>query len=52
MIIAAIGRLCVALVLVQIARGDTIAAEKAFREWGGYCEQDEVRFRLLEFILG
>lgn len=31
-----------ALVLVQLARGDAVAAEKAFREWGAYCENEEV----------
>lgn len=30
----ATGRLVVALVLVQLARGDVVAAEKAFKEWG------------------
>lgn len=30
----ATGRLTVALVLVQLARGDVVAAEKAFKEWG------------------
>ena len=40
--IAAIGRLAVALVLVQLARGDTVAAEKAFKEWGNSCEAPEV----------
>lgn len=30
----ATGRLVVALVLVQLARGDLVAAEKAFKEWG------------------
>lgn len=30
----AAGRLTVALVLVQLARGDLVAAEKAFKEWG------------------
>ncbi|KAK8737101.1 hypothetical protein OTU49_004803, partial [Cherax quadricarinatus] len=39
----AIGRLTVALVLVQLARGDPVAAEKAFREWGTYCEHEEVQ---------
>lgn len=38
-----IGRLTVALVLVQLARGDQVAAEKAFKEWGNYCEAPEVR---------
>jgi len=36
-----IGRLAVCLVLVQLARGDHIAAEKAYREWGSYCEAEE-----------
>ena len=31
-----------ALVLVQLARGDTVAAEKAFKEWGNCCEAPEV----------
>jgi gamma-soluble NSF attachment protein len=39
-----IGRLAVALVLVQLARGDTVAAEKAFKEWGNCCEPEEVSF--------
>lgn len=39
----AAGRLTVALVLVQIARGDIVAAEKAFKEWGNYCEASEVQ---------
>ena len=38
-----IGRLAVALVLVQLARGDTVAAEKAFKEWGNYCDFQEVQ---------
>lgn len=33
----AAGRLTVALVLVQLARGDVVAAEKAFKEWGKTC---------------
>ncbi|CAL4138930.1 unnamed protein product, partial [Meganyctiphanes norvegica] len=37
-----LGRLTVALVLVQLARGDHIAAEKAYREWGSYCEVEEM----------
>ncbi|XP_022223918.2 gamma-soluble NSF attachment protein [Drosophila obscura] len=37
-----IGRLVVALVLVQLARGDSVEAEKAFREWGSCCEPEEV----------
>uniref|UniRef100_A0A6A7FYK2 Gamma-soluble NSF attachment protein n=1 Tax=Hirondellea gigas TaxID=1518452 RepID=A0A6A7FYK2_9CRUS len=39
---APIGRECVALVLVQIARGDHVAGEKAFKEWGHYCAPEEV----------
>ncbi|CAH0547480.1 unnamed protein product [Brassicogethes aeneus] len=39
----ATGRLVVALVLVQLARGDVVAAEKAFKEWGNYCEGPEVQ---------
>lgn len=38
-----VGRLAVALVLVQLARGDQVAAEKAFKEWGNYCDAPEVR---------
>lgn len=38
-----IGRLAVALVLVQLARGDYVAAEKAFKEWGNCCEAPEVQ---------
>lgn len=37
----AIGRLTVALVLVQLAREDSVAAGKAFREWGAYCDANE-----------
>lgn len=40
---SAIGRLAVALVLVQLARGDTVAAEKAFKEWGNCCDVQEVQ---------
>lgn len=40
---AAIGRLAVALVLVQLARGDYVAAEKAFKEWGNCCDAAEVQ---------
>ncbi|GFG30681.1 hypothetical protein Cfor_07458, partial [Coptotermes formosanus] len=47
--IAAIGRLAVALVLVQLARGDTVAAEKAFKEWGNCCDVSEVQ--TLEMLL-
>lgn len=38
-----IGRLAVALVLVQLARGDCVAAEKAFKEWGNCCDAAEVQ---------
>lgn len=44
-----IGRLAVALVLVQLARGDTVAAEKAFKEWGNSCDPQEVQ--TLEMLL-
>lgn len=37
-----IGRLTVALVLVQLAREDSVAGEKVFREFGGYCDVNEV----------
>lgn len=47
--IPAIGRLAVALVLVQLARGDTVAAEKAFKEWGNCCDPAEVQ--TLEMLL-
>uniref|UniRef100_A0A1B6CXK6 Gamma-soluble NSF attachment protein n=1 Tax=Clastoptera arizonana TaxID=38151 RepID=A0A1B6CXK6_9HEMI len=47
--IPAIGRLAVVLVLVQLARGDTVAAEKAFKEWGNCCEAPEVQ--VLEMLL-
>lgn len=42
-----VGRLAVVLVLIQLARGDQVAAEKAFREWGNYCDAPEVIIRLL-----
>ena len=38
-----IGRLAVALVLVQLAREDTVAAEKAFKEWGNCCDVQEIQ---------
>lgn len=38
----AAGRLAVALVLVQLARGDVVAAEKAFKEWGNCCDPPEI----------
>ncbi|XP_066585859.1 gamma-soluble NSF attachment protein-like [Prorops nasuta] len=41
--VPSVGRLAVALVLVQLARGDQVAAEKAFKEWGNYCEAAEVQ---------
>jgi len=41
--IPAIGRLVVALVLVQLAREDYVAAEKAFKEWGNNCEVEEIQ---------
>jgi hypothetical protein len=45
----AIGRLTVALVLVQLAREDYVAAEKAFKEWGNCCEVEELQS--LEMLL-
>jgi hypothetical protein len=45
----AAGRLAVALVLVQLTRGDLVAAEKAFKEWGNYCDAPEVQ--TLEMLL-
>lgn len=47
--IPSIGRLAVALVLVQLARGDSVAAEKAFKEWGNCCDGNEVQ--TLEMLL-
>lgn len=41
--IGPIGRLAVALVLVQLAREDYVAAEKAFKEWGNCCDVQEVQ---------
>ncbi|KAM8711953.1 hypothetical protein ACLKA7_012464 [Drosophila subpalustris] len=38
-----IGRLVVALTLVQLARGDSVEAEKSFKEWGSCCEPEEVQ---------
>ena len=48
--VGAIGRLAVALVLVQLARGDYVAAEKAFKEWGNCCEAPEVQYYLIMFL--
>lgn len=46
-----LGRLTVALVLVQLARGDQVAAEKAFKEWGNFCEAPEVcEKKILNFL--
>ncbi|XP_017763786.1 PREDICTED: gamma-soluble NSF attachment protein-like [Eufriesea mexicana] len=47
--ISSVGRLTVALVLVQLARGDQVAAEKAFKEWGNCCDAPEVN--TLEILL-
>uniref|UniRef100_A0A1A9UJ22 Gamma-soluble NSF attachment protein n=1 Tax=Glossina austeni TaxID=7395 RepID=A0A1A9UJ22_GLOAU len=44
-----IGRLAVVLVMVQLARGDQVAAEKAFKEWGNCCDAQEVQ--TLEMLL-
>ncbi|XP_032527249.2 gamma-soluble NSF attachment protein isoform X1 [Danaus plexippus] len=41
--INAVGRLTVAIVLVQLARGDAVAAEKAYKEWGNNCEAPEMQ---------
>ncbi|XP_045458261.1 gamma-soluble NSF attachment protein-like [Melitaea cinxia] len=41
--INAVGRLTVAIVLVQLARGDSVAAEKAYKEWGNNCEVPEMQ---------
>ncbi|XP_041986791.1 gamma-soluble NSF attachment protein-like [Aricia agestis] len=41
--IRAIGRLTVAIVMVQLARGDAVAAEKAYKEWGCNCEAPEMQ---------
>ncbi|XP_068633384.1 gamma-soluble NSF attachment protein-like [Battus philenor] len=41
--IGAVGRLTVAIVLVQLARGDPVAAEKAYKEWGCNCEAPEMQ---------
>lgn len=38
-----------ALVLVQLARDDSVAAEKAFKEWGNCCDVNEVQ--TLEMLL-
>ena len=37
------GRAVVAMVLVHLALGDAVAANKAFQKWGGYCDSDQVR---------
>ncbi|EDW01251.1 gamma-soluble NSF attachment protein [Drosophila grimshawi] len=37
-----IGRMVVALVLVQLALGDPVEAEKSFKEWCSCCETEEV----------
>ncbi|XP_076636223.1 gamma-soluble NSF attachment protein-like isoform X2 [Colletes latitarsis] len=47
--VSSVGRLTVALVLVQLARGDQVAAEKAFKVWGNYCEPPEIH--TLEMLL-
>nr|CAD7453488.1 unnamed protein product [Timema tahoe] len=41
--IPVMGRLTVAMVLVQLARGDYVGAEKAFKEWGNCCDAPEVQ---------
>ena len=37
------GRTVVATVLVHLALGDAVAANKAFQKWGGYCDSDQVQ---------
>lgn len=44
-----LGRLTVCLILVQLAREDQVAAEKAYREFGNYCEVSEAQ--TLEMLL-
>lgn len=44
-----IGRLTVGLVLVQLARGDYVAAEKSYKEWGNCCDPQEIQ--TLEMLL-
>lgn len=46
----ATGRLTVALVLVQLARGDVVAAEKAFKEWGKTVDRENLLLLLLDKI--
>ncbi len=36
-----IGRVVCGLVLVELAREDTVAAAKQFSAWGGYCDGDQ-----------
>ncbi|XP_054164935.1 gamma-soluble NSF attachment protein-like [Oppia nitens] len=40
----ALGRLYVGLILIQLAREDSVAAEKAFREGKGYIEDQEIYY--------
>ena len=35
------GRIVTAMVLVELARDDVVAASKAFSTWGGYCDLDQ-----------
>lgn len=37
------GRVVLALVLVQVARGDVVAAGKVWTQWGGFCDSNESR---------
>ena len=52
--LAPIGRLAVILVLLHFARRDSVAAEKAFKEWGNCCEQAEVsdKWRIIIYYGG
>ncbi len=36
-----VGRLVCGMVLVELARDDTVAAAKQFAAWGGYCDGDQ-----------
>jgi len=37
------GQAVMGLVLIQLVKGDTVAAEKVFREWGGWLEGNQAR---------
>ncbi|XP_017071905.2 gamma-soluble NSF attachment protein [Drosophila eugracilis] len=40
---AQVGRLVVALVLVQLTLGDSVDAKKSFKKWGNRCDPQEVK---------